>query len=48
MRRNRERDGRANALARDVGWTVVRVWECEVRGDPGDCVWRILEAHEGP
>jgi DNA mismatch endonuclease (patch repair protein) len=34
MQRNAERDRRSTALARDQGWTVVRVWECEVRADP--------------
>ena len=31
MHRNRERDQRSTQLAKDLGWTVVRVWECEVR-----------------
>jgi DNA mismatch endonuclease (patch repair protein) len=33
MQRNAERDQRSSALAREQGWTVLRVWECEVRED---------------
>jgi DNA mismatch endonuclease (patch repair protein) len=33
MHRNAERDQRSTALAQEQGWTVVRVWECEVRED---------------
>jgi DNA mismatch endonuclease (patch repair protein) len=35
MQRNTERDQRSSALAREQGWTVVRVWECAVREDAG-------------
>src|SRR4051812_36533019 len=34
MARNRERDNRSTKLARELGYHVVRVWECEVRSDP--------------
>ena len=30
--RNRERDGRNEALLRGQGWTVITVWECDMRG----------------
>jgi DNA mismatch endonuclease (patch repair protein) len=33
MRRNKERDARATALAEAAGWRVVRLWECEVMRD---------------
>lgn len=33
MRRNKERDERANQLAAELNWQVVRLWECEVRAD---------------
>lgn len=33
MRRNSERDQRSTRLAHEHGWTVVRVWECQVRRD---------------
>jgi len=31
MRRNKERDVRSTQIAEDLGWTVVRVWECSIR-----------------
>lgn len=34
LRRNKERDRRADALAREAGWQVVRLWECDVLADP--------------
>jgi DNA mismatch endonuclease (patch repair protein) len=47
MRRNRERDVRSTALAEDLGWRVLRVWECEVRADVGAVAERVLKiAHE--
>jgi DNA mismatch endonuclease (patch repair protein) len=42
MRRNRERDERSTALAEELGWTVVRVWECEVREDAAGAAARAL------
>jgi DNA mismatch endonuclease, patch repair protein len=49
MRRNRERDVRSTALAQGLGWTVVRVWECEVRDDAGEAAERALQAGDtGP
>ncbi|CAN7368706.1 very short patch repair endonuclease [Knoellia sp. LjRoot47] len=44
MRRNRERDERSTALAEDLDWTVVRVWECEVRADADEAARRVLSA----
>lgn len=44
MRRNRERDARASELARQAGWTVVRLWECEIRASPTDAARRVLAA----
>jgi DNA mismatch endonuclease, patch repair protein len=34
MARNKQRDVRSTKIAQDLGWTVVRVWECAVRADP--------------
>lgn len=34
MRRNAERDLRSTELAKQYGWHVVRVWECQVLDDP--------------
>ncbi|GAB3052874.1 very short patch repair endonuclease [Intrasporangium mesophilum] len=43
MRRNEERDQRATALAEQLGWQVVRVWECDVRDDAHGVAARILQ-----
>ena len=42
MLRNRNRDQRSTMLARELGWTVVRVWECDIKADPAGAVDRIL------
>lgn len=44
MRRNQERDHRSTALAQEAGWTVVRLWEHEVRADPVGAAARVLDA----
>lgn len=38
------RDARATAVAEEAGWTVVRLWECEVRSDPQAAARRVLDA----
>lgn len=46
MRRNRQRDERSSELAAGAGWTVVRVWECDVMED---AAWVALQAlSKGP
>jgi DNA mismatch endonuclease (patch repair protein) len=47
MQRNRDRDARATALAREAGWTVVRLWECEIRASPPEAASRVLTAGTG-
>ena len=44
MARNLERDQRANAIARQLGWTVVRLWEHEIAADPAQAAARVLAA----
>lgn len=39
---NRARDERSTHLATLAGWTVARVWECEIRQDPAAVATRIL------
>ena len=46
MARNRERDEHATAAAEELGWTVVRLWECEIAADPQAAARRVLEAAE--
>ncbi|MFE1205547.1 very short patch repair endonuclease [Streptomyces sp. NPDC058762] len=40
---NKARDRRNTAAAEAAGWTVARVWECEVRTDPESAAKRILQ-----
>lgn len=40
----RARDVRATVVAEEAGWTVVRLWECEIRADPGLAARRVLRA----
>jgi DNA mismatch endonuclease, patch repair protein len=40
---NRARDERTTAAARDAGWTVLRVWECEVRRDVASAAQRVAD-----
>lgn len=44
MRRVRERDREATATAQQLGWTVVRLWECDVQADPPGAARRALSA----
>lgn len=49
MARNAERDLRSSLLAEELGWRVVRVWECAVRTDPAGVAQRILDvSRESP
>ena len=42
MVRNAERDRASSQLAQDAGWQVVRVWECQIRRDPGAIALQVL------
>jgi len=44
MRRNRERDEWSTTLAQELGWRVVRVWECQVLQNPSAAATRVLAA----
>lgn len=48
MRRVRERDREGTAAAQRLGWTVVRLWECEVESDPRAAARRVLETADVP
>ncbi len=41
---NIERDTKNNHALREMGWTVVRLWESDIRADIDDCVQRIKTA----
>lgn len=42
--RNRRRDVEQNARLRAAGWTVIRIWETEIRNDVGACAARVERA----
>jgi DNA mismatch endonuclease (patch repair protein) len=44
LRTNRRRDQRNFRLLRAANWTVIRLWEHEIRRGLDKCVGRILEA----
>lgn len=41
--RNQERDRRSNLLLKKAGWTVIRIWECELKKNANRCVKRIID-----
>lgn len=42
LSRNRQRDRRVQRIARQLRFSVVRVWECELRSQPKSCISRIV------
>lgn len=44
LRANRARDQRNFRRLRADGWRVVRIWQHQLRRDPGLCLHRIVEA----
>jgi DNA mismatch endonuclease (patch repair protein) len=46
LRRNMERDRNVTSQLEAEGWTVIRVWESELRGDLDPVVKRIVAAWE--
>ena len=44
LRANRRRDQRNFRCLRAANWTVIRLWEHEIRSDIGKCIARILRA----
>ena len=47
IRRNMERDKAANEALKELGWTVLRFWDFEVKQDVESCVDAIEEALAG-
>jgi DNA mismatch endonuclease (patch repair protein) len=41
IERNRQRDKRNVRTLRSTGWTVIRLWEHEIRADAAKCVDRV-------
>lgn len=48
MRRNKERDRRSTEIAQQLGWNVVRLWECSIRADPGEAAQAVLRCQVVP
>ena len=47
IKRNRERDLEYTIRLRDEGWTVLRLWESDIRNDLEKCVQQIMKVmHE--
>ena len=46
LQKNVERDQRVNRELEELGWTVLRFWEHEIRKTPEDVVERIREVLE--
>jgi len=44
---NKRRDRRVNSALRTKGWTVIRIWECQLIKNPGRCVARIKKVVKG-
>ena len=42
LQRTKERDLAATATAQQLGWTVVRLWECQIRADPASAAATVL------
>jgi DNA mismatch endonuclease (patch repair protein) len=47
LRKNIERDIRASASLEAAGWTVVRIWEHEIKEDISAAVGRVIRAFGG-
>ena len=41
---NIERDTKNNRFLQDMGWTVIRLWESDIRADIDSCVQQIKDA----
>lgn len=52
LARTRERDAEAVVIAAGLGWTPLRLWECQIRANPAETAARVLAAGatgaEGP
>jgi len=46
FRRNQERDERKRSELEEAGWTVLTVWECQIRDEPANVARSISEVLE--
>ena len=42
LKRNTQRDKEVNVHYKKIGWKVLRIWEHEIKKDPGKAVGRII------
>ena len=42
--RNMERDAEVNQALKSDGWTVIRIWESDIRSDVSECVRLVKDA----
>lgn len=47
LERNQARDRRNNGALAEIGWKVIRLWECDVRADPDAAAMMIERALNG-
>lgn len=47
MAKNVERDTRSTAIAQELGWTVIRVWEHDITTDAASVAARVLAGESG-
>jgi DNA mismatch endonuclease (patch repair protein) len=45
MVRNRANDDRSTRIAEELGWHVVRIWECDVRANPVTTATALIASH---
>tara|TARA_R110002072_G_scaffold118398_1_gene249792 strand:- start:11947 stop:12327 length:381 start_codon:yes stop_codon:yes gene_type:complete len=43
IERNMQRDQEVNAYYKSKGWTVLRFWDFEVKGELGACIKKVLD-----
>jgi DNA mismatch endonuclease (patch repair protein) len=41
LERNKDRDRRVQAELKGLGWSILKVWECEIRDDIGSVIDNI-------
>lgn len=41
LQKNKHRDDRTARILRQRGWTVVTIWECDLRRNPSKCIRRL-------
>lgn len=47
IQRNIDRDTRVTEELKELGWTVIRIWESDIKRDLSDCVHRVEKAIVG-